>query len=100
MYSKPTIEQGCFKEGPNVVSSISDLSVSSGIVLIPVLLDLLTISVPCIFSELFLAKNRSERIQGTDIVRRSKRTGIRTILELTDKSLIDDTNVGNSLKHS
>ena len=42
-------------------------------------------------------RNNSERIQGTYIVRRPKRTGIRTIPELTDKSLIDDTNVGNSL---
>ena len=41
-------------------------------------------------------KNSSERKQGTDIVRRSKRTGIRTIPELTDNSLIDITNVGNS----
>ena len=36
------------------VSSISDLSVSFGIVLIPVLLDLLTIFVPYILSELIL----------------------------------------------
>ena len=40
-------------------------------------------------------RTSSERIKGTDIVRRSKKTGIRTIPELTDKSLIDDTNVGN-----
>ena len=35
------------------VLSISDLFVSSGMGLIPVLLDLLTISVPCILSRLF-----------------------------------------------
>ena len=30
-------------------------------------------------------------------MKRSYKTGIRTISELTDKSLIDNTNVGNSL---
>ena len=54
LYSKPTIcSRMLQREFPTFASSISDLSVSSGIVLIPVLLDLLTISVPCILSELF-----------------------------------------------
>ena len=53
-YSKPTVcSRMLQREFPMFVLSISNLSVSSGIVLIPDLLDLLTISVLCILSELF-----------------------------------------------